>query len=130
MTVARLLTVALMADQGIHMLDLFRFFSGDFVEIKSMVTTAHWPIEVEDNAFALLRDTHGRVAMLHSSSTQWKHRFNLEIYMADGFVSVNGILSSTRSYGEETITVAPDPSGPADVFAQQASMHSSDIGQR
>lgn len=101
----------ILLDQGIHMLDLFRFFSGDFVEIKSMVTTAHWPIEVEDNAFALLRDTHGRVAMLHSSSTQWKHRFNLEIYMAEGFVSVNGILSSTRSYGEETITVARKAAG-------------------
>jgi predicted dehydrogenase len=96
----------ILLDQGIHMLDLFRFFGGDFVEIKSMVTTAHWPIDVEDNAFALLRDSQGRVAMLHSSSTQWKHRFNLEIYMAKGFVSVNGILSSTRSYGDETITVA------------------------
>jgi len=61
---------------------------------------------VEDNAFALLRDAEGRVAMLHSSSTQWKHRFTLEIFMSDGYLSVNGILSSTRSYGEETISVA------------------------
>jgi predicted dehydrogenase len=96
----------ILLDQGIHMLDLFRFFMGDFVEVKSMVTTAFWNIELEDNAFALLRDRVGRVAMLHSSSTQWKHRFNLELYTTEGFVAVNGILSSTRSYGEETITVA------------------------
>ena len=96
----------ILLDQGIHMLDLFRFFCGDFVEVKSMVTTAHWKIPVEDNAFALLRDMQGRIAMLHSSSTQWKHRFNLEIYLSDGYISVNGILSSTRSYGDETVSVA------------------------
>jgi len=96
----------ILLDQGIHMLDLFRFFCGDFVEVKSMVCTAFWNIQVEDNAFALLRDREGRVAMLHSSSTQWKHRFSLDIYMSDGYLSVNGILSSTRSYGDETIFVA------------------------
>jgi len=96
----------ILLDQGIHMLDLFHFFCGEFVEVKSMVTTAHWDIDVEDNAFALLRDTRSRIAMLHSSSTQWKHRFNLEIYLSEGYLSVNGILTSTRSYGDETISVA------------------------
>lgn len=96
----------ILLDQGIHMLDLFRFFCGDIAEVKSMVCTAFWDIDVEDNAFALLRDAQGRVAMLHSSSTHWKHRFNLEIFMSDGYLSVNGILSSTRSYGDESITVA------------------------
>lgn len=95
----------ILLDQGIHMLDLFRLFAGEFTEVKSMVTTAYWNTDMEDNAFALLRTATGRVAMLHSSSTQWKHRFNLEIYTTEGFVSVNGILSSTRSYGDETITV-------------------------
>ena len=96
----------ILLDQGIHMLDLFRFFCGDFNEVKSMVTTAYWNIDVEDNAFALLRNNAGQIAMLHSSSTQWKHRFNLEIYMSEGYLSVNGILSSTRSYSNETVTVA------------------------
>lgn len=96
----------ILLDQGIHMLDLFRFFCGDFVEVKSMVTTAYWNVEVEDNAFALLRDESGRIAMLHSSSTQWKHRFNLEVYLSEGYLSINGILTSSRSYGDETITVA------------------------
>lgn len=96
----------ILLDQGIHMLDLLRLFCGDFVEVKSMVTTAYWNIGVEDNAFALLRDGQGRIAMLHSSSTHWKHRFSLEIFMSDGYLTVNGILSSTRSYGDETISVA------------------------
>ena len=101
-----LVGAGILLDQGIHMIDLFRFFLGDFVEVKSMVTTAYWNIDVEDNAFALLRDVQGRVAMLHSSSTQWKHRFTLEVYMSDGYICVNGILSSTRSYGDETVSVA------------------------
>jgi predicted dehydrogenase len=96
----------ILLDQGIHMIDLLRLFCGDFDEVKSMVTRAYWNCDVEDNAFALLRDRAGRIAMLHSSSTHWKHRFNLEIFMSDGYLSVNGILSSTRSYGDETITVA------------------------
>lgn len=96
----------ILLDQGIHMLDLFRYFCGDFVEVKSMVATALWDINVEDNAFALLRDAQGRIALLHSSSTHWKHRFTLEIFMSDGYLSVNGILTSTRSYGDETISVA------------------------
>jgi len=96
----------ILLDQGIHMVDLLRYFCGDFVEVKSMVTTAHWNINVEDNAFALLRDAQGRIAQLHSSSTHWKHRFSLEVYMSDGYLSVNGILTSTRSYGDETLSVA------------------------
>ncbi|OPZ07248.1 MAG: 1,5-anhydro-D-fructose reductase [candidate division BRC1 bacterium ADurb.BinA292] len=96
----------ILLDQGIHMLDLFRYFCGDFVEVKSMVATAHWPISVEDNAFALLRDPHGRIAMLHSSSTQWKNRFHLEIFLSEGYLSINGLLTSSRSYGDESITVA------------------------
>lgn len=102
----------ILLDQGIHMLDLFRLFGGEFHEVKSMVTTAYWNVDMEDNAFALLRGQKGRIAMLHSSSTQWKHRFNLEIYTTEGFLSVNGILSSTRSYGDETITVARRQLGP------------------
>lgn len=98
-------------DQGIHMLDLFRHFCGDFTEIKSMCTTAFWDVPQEDNAFALLRDDAGRIAMLHSSFTQWKHKFCLEIYMEDGYVMVDGMPSSTRSYRDEWIIHARKHTG-------------------
>jgi len=94
----------ILLDQGIHMLDLFRHFCGEFTEVKSMCTRAYWDFPAEDNAFALLRDDHGRIAMLHSSFTQWKHRFCLEIFMEDGYVVVEGMPSSTRSYRDEWIT--------------------------
>jgi len=98
-------------DQGIHMLDLFRYFCGEFSEIKSMCTTAYWDIPLEDNAFALLRDDEGHIAMLHSSFTQWKHRFTLEIFMEDGYVIVDGMPSSTRSYRDEWIIQGPRQKG-------------------
>jgi len=90
-------------DQGIHMLDLFRYFSGEFTEIKSMCTTAYWDFPLEDNAFALLRNKEGRIALLHSSFTQWKHRFTFEIFLEDGYVIVDGMPSATRSYRDEWI---------------------------
>jgi len=93
----------ILLDQGIHMLDLFRYFCGDFTEIKSMCTTAFWDIALEDNAFALLRGDSGKIGMLHSSYTQWKHKFSLEICMRDGYVTVEGMPSSTRSYRDEWI---------------------------
>lgn len=97
----------ILLDQGIHMVDLLRYFLGDFVEIKSFVQNCYWKkIALEDNAFALLRTDEDKVAMLHSSATQWKHKFSLDLFLEDGYLCINGILSSTRSYGEESITFA------------------------
>jgi predicted dehydrogenase len=89
----------ILLDQGIHMLDLFRYFLSDFSEVKSFVTTSYWNINLEDNAFALLRNKENQVAFIHSSATQWKHTFLLDIYLENGYLSLQGILSSTRSYG-------------------------------
>ncbi|MFA4964892.1 MAG: Gfo/Idh/MocA family oxidoreductase [Thermoleophilia bacterium] len=91
----------ILLDQGIHMLDLFRHFCGEFSEVKSMLRTPASDSPLEDNAFALLRTDDGRVAMIHSSSTQWKHRFTLEIYLEDGYVIVDGQPSTSRSFRDE-----------------------------
>lgn len=96
----------ILLDQGIHMLDLFRYFCGEFTEVQSVVTTSYWDIPVEDNAFAILRNQRNQVAMIHSSATQWKHRFLLEICLQGGYINVNGFLTSTRSYGDESLTFA------------------------
>jgi predicted dehydrogenase len=92
-------------DQGIHMVDLMRFFAGDFVEVKSFVSNRHWHFDVEDNAYALMRTADGVIAMLNSSATQWRHRFNLEITLERGSLILGGILTGSKSYGAETLTV-------------------------
>jgi predicted dehydrogenase len=96
----------ILLDQGIHMLDLFRLFGGEFDEVRSMVTNSYWPIEIEDNAFALLRNQEDVVAVLHSSSTHWKHTFLLDLCFTDGHLTLEGILSSTGSYGPEMLIVS------------------------
>ena len=92
-------------DQGIHMVDLMRLFGGEFEDIYSFVSNGHWGYNVEDNAYALMRTAGGVVAMLNSSATQWRHRFHLDINLEKGSVILGGILSGTKSYGAETLTV-------------------------
>ena len=95
----------ILLDQGIHMLDLFRLFGGEFSEVKSYVTAAFWRNGLEDNAFALLRGDEGLVAMLHSSATHWNHMFRLELYLTEGYLSLQGFLTGTRTYGRETLVI-------------------------
>lgn len=92
-------------DQGIHMVDLMRLFAGEFVEVHSYISNSHWGYDVEDNAYALMRTADGVVGMLNSSATQWRHRFHLDINMDKGSVILGGILSGSKSYGAETLTV-------------------------
>lgn len=92
-------------DQGIHMVDLMRLFGGDFCEVHSFISNGHWGYDVEDNAYALMRTADGVVAMLNSSATQWRHRFHLDINLERGSLILGGILSGTKSYGAETLTV-------------------------
>lgn len=92
-------------DQGIHMVDLMRLFAGEFEEVHSFISNRHWGYDVEDNAYALMKTDHGIVGMLNSSATQWRHRFNLDINLDRGSIILGGILSGTKSYGAETLTL-------------------------
>jgi predicted dehydrogenase len=97
-------------DQGIHMVDLMRLFGGEFDQVQSFLSNGHWGYDVEDNAYALMRTAGGVVGMLHSSATQWRHRFHLDINLERGSLILGGILSGTKSYGAETLTlVRADP---------------------
>jgi len=92
-------------DQGIHMVDLMRLFAGEFTEVHSFISNSHWRYDVEDNAYALMRTADGIVGMLNSSATQWRHRFHLDINLERGSIVLGGILSGSKSYGAETLTV-------------------------
>jgi predicted dehydrogenase len=92
-------------DQGIHMVDLMRLYCGDFTEIKSFIMSDYWNHDVEDNAYALMRNGRGQIAVLHSTATQWQHRFILEITLRDGYLELRGILSGSKSYGEEQLLI-------------------------
>jgi predicted dehydrogenase len=89
-------------DQGVHVVDLFRWFLGDFEEAFGYTPTCYWKMELEDNAFAFFKTSPGQVASMHTSWTQWKNRFTFEIYGEAGYLIVEGLGGS---YGTETLKI-------------------------
>jgi len=45
------------------------------------------------------------MASIHSSATQWKHKFLLEIFFQNGYLILDGILTSTGSYSPERLCI-------------------------
>tara|TARA_Y100000590_G_scaffold468238_1_gene650243 strand:- start:2351 stop:3415 length:1065 start_codon:yes stop_codon:yes gene_type:complete len=95
----------ILLDQGIHMLDLLRYFCGNFESVQSFISNKFWNHDVEDNAFAILKNNNGCIASIHSSATQWSHSFRLEITLEKGMLELSGILSGSKSYGEEKLKI-------------------------
>jgi predicted dehydrogenase len=75
-------------DNGIHLIDLTRYFLGEVSEVKGYVTDRVWRFPgSEDNGFALLKSPAGKLASLHASWTEWRgYRLGLEIYGTRGCV--------------------------------------------
>jgi len=114
-------------DQGIHMVDLMRLFGGDFTEVHSFISNQHYGYDVEDNAYALMKTGDNVVGMLNSSATQWRHRFNLDINLERGSLILGGIISGTKSYGAETLTVVTaDPDNDKGDPKEQITRYNSD----
>jgi predicted dehydrogenase len=87
-------------DQGVHVVDLFRWFAGGFTEVYGKVGRYFWTEDVEDNAFALFEAEDGVTASMHTSWTQWKNHFSFEVYGRDGYLCVEGLGGS---YGKEIL---------------------------
>lgn len=88
-------------DQGVHLIDLSRWFLGDLEVINSFAHTYFWDMPVEDNAFLMLKSPTDKVAWLHVSCTEWKNMFSFEIYGRKGKLVVDGLGGS---YGVERLT--------------------------
>ena len=100
----------ILLDQGIHMLDLMRYFAGDFTSVHSFISNSFWNFDVEDNAYVMMKSDNGVVAQLMSSATQWQHTFNLNVTLEKGSLVLGGLRTSSKSYGEETLTIiSSDP---------------------
>jgi len=90
-----------LTDQGVHLADLFNWMLGVPRRAFCVLQTAAWPIApLEDNAFALLEFASGCVASFHSSWTQWKNLFSLEIFGSLGALCIEGLGGS---YGPERL---------------------------
>jgi predicted dehydrogenase len=88
-------------DQGVHLIDLSRWFLGDFSDVFGFAHTYYWDMMVDDNAFFTLRTIKNQIAFLHVSCTEWKNLFCLEIYGKDGKLQIDGLGGS---YGMEKLS--------------------------
>jgi predicted dehydrogenase len=88
-------------DQGVHLIDLARWFLGDFTQVHGHIATYFWDMPVEDNGFLLLRTPTGRTAWLHASCTEWKNLFSFEVLGKTGKLQIDGLGGS---YGVERLT--------------------------
>jgi predicted dehydrogenase len=91
------------AEQGVHAIDLFRWFLGDLMEVSCMTSIGYFRGQpLEDNGMALFRSAGGALATLHSSLTQWKNLFCFEVIGEDGYFVIDGLGAS---YGTERLFV-------------------------
>ncbi|MBQ7583341.1 MAG: Gfo/Idh/MocA family oxidoreductase [Lachnospiraceae bacterium] len=87
-------------DQGVHLIDLARWYMGDFDEVMGFADTYFWDMPVDDNGFIGLRKKDGRAAWLQVSCTEWKNMFSLEIYCKNTKLAIEGLGGS---YGVEKL---------------------------
>lgn len=90
-------------DQGIHLIDLSRWFLGDIAGARGYARDLFWKSGVEDNAFVLLKDMQGRVASLHASWSNWRPTYRLELYGTKGYVRIEGL--GKKYGGTETLYI-------------------------
>lgn len=88
-------------DQGVHLIDLSRWFLGEFTSVEGHIATYFWDMPVEDNCFLLLRTAAGQVAWLHATWTEWKNTFSFEIFGRHGKLHIEGLGGS---YGVERLS--------------------------
>jgi len=108
-------------DQGMHLVDLARWFLGDFDRVDGVMRRYFWESAVEDNAFFLLGGADGRIAQLHASWSEWKNTFSFELYGRTGKLEVTGLGGS---YGVERLAhYAMSPAlGPPETFIYEYPM--------
>jgi len=87
-------------DQGVHLIDLARWFLGEFPHVHGVTATFFWNMPVDDNAFFELKTGSGQIAWLHASCSEWKNLFSLEIYGRTGKLQIDGLGGS---YGPERL---------------------------
>jgi len=102
-------------DNGVHVLDLARWFLGEVKEAKGYAETLYWPIEMEDNGFGLFKTTEGKIAFIQSSWTEWFGYMCIELYGDVGYLYIDNRNCNKTVFGKrEGEQVVYDYSGMED----------------
>lgn len=105
----------ILIDQGIHLIDLMNEFSGGFDFASAVLSNSYLDVTgVEDNAFVNFASKSRKItASLHSTITQWRYLFSLEIFLENGSIILNGLRTNSGNYGDERLVVKPNLSATA-----------------
>jgi predicted dehydrogenase len=95
-------------DQGVHLIDLARwFFEDEVAGVQAALRTDFWPIApLEDHALAWLDLRGGAQFSIEVSLTQWKNLFYFELVGERGAIVIEGLGGS---YGPERLTLIRRP---------------------
>lgn len=112
-------------DQGVHLLDLLAWWVDELFEVvASSRQNAYYRSSEEDNGFLLLASPSGVHAQFHTSATQWKNLFRMEVATRDSLFIWEGL--GNEAYGPETLIIyrrnpgGGAPSEAREVFASAA----------
>ena len=100
----------ILIDQGIHMVDLMSHLSGGFDGAQAVLSSNYLNVVgVEDNGFITLYSTSRKIsASIHTTLTQWRYLFSLEVFLEKGSIVLNGIRTKSGNYGDEILTIKPN----------------------
>ena len=100
----------ILIDQGIHLIDLMNHLSGGFDGAQAVLSNNYLGIDgVDDNSFVTVFSTETKIsASLHSTITQWRYLFSLEIFLENGSIILNGLRTNSGNYGNEILTIKPN----------------------
>jgi predicted dehydrogenase len=84
-------------DNGVHILDLFRWFFGDFNRCFGRVETLHIPIKLEDNGWGLYQGKNGKTAFLQCSWTEWASYMYMELYGTEGSIYIDNRRNTSKT---------------------------------
>jgi predicted dehydrogenase len=100
----------ILIDQGIHMVDLMSHLSGGFDGAQAVLSSNYLNVAgVEDNGFITLYSTSKKIsASIHTTVTQWRYLFSLEVFLEKGSIVLNGLRTKSGNYGDEILTIKPN----------------------
>jgi len=100
----------ILIDQGIHMIDLMAYLSGGFDGANAVLSTNYLKLPgVEDNGFVTLYSTSKKIsASIHTTVTQWRYLFSLELFLEKGSIILNGLRTKSGNYGDEILSIKPN----------------------
>ena len=111
----------ILIDQGIHLVDLMSYLSGGFDGAQAVLSNHYLGIHgVDDNGFITLYSTETKIAAsLHSTVTQWRYLFSLEVFLEHGSLILNGLRTNSGRYGEEILSIKPNNKKEAEMGIQE-----------